>query len=363
MVEYGMYPSYRILSSVTLILVGFWAGEVSQPDPPTKLAKDRADLAEKIYDRWAEAFFAGYVSPQGVYRWSLRSVEAKVFADQDEAHKLVAAEAHRIRMQRLQRAIRERVAAGRAGVQAYLIADYDAADAEALLLKAKGADTKAITEAAIARLAAVALIYEAWWRDLDEGGRAAHFSSALSWSRSWLEAEWSLRTKKSERQTAADAYLKRSLELEKLAKQLSDAKKMRAQYLYEATFYRAQAQILVSNENRTANNGESVPLELAKAELNSAKAAYGAWSDDFGQGRSDLELLYQDSVNWRNAAIELARTKAEKVAATEAHLQRMRALQGPVKQWYRAGRVSIRDSLTADYYVVDAELLLANAKK
>ncbi len=46
----------------------------------------------------------------------------------------------------------------------------------------------------------------------------------------------------------------------------------------------------------------------------------------------------------------------------DAHLRRMKDVQTSVNEWYKAGRVSIRDALATDYYAADAELLLVETK-
>jgi hypothetical protein len=73
--------------------------------------------------------------------------------------------------------------------------------------------------------------------------------------------------------------------------------------------------------------------------------------------------LYRWSKYWRDAATALAATQVDKIAAAQAHLDRMRELNKWTKEFHEAHRISTYSYWATEYYVADAELLLSQAKK
>src|SRR5262249_14905973 len=214
-----------------------------------------------------------YETALGVYLWSHGWMEAQRFLSRTPAERLAPAEAHLARMKELEKVIMPEVAAQRRGVESYLGADFYRYDAEALVLQEKaGPNAEATVAAATRRLAAVVLIYDT--RRKQEGTPAPNFFFSLFWSRQWFDAENALRPKTAERLANAEAYLSRAVELEKLAKNASSQPRYPMDFLHVATFYRLDAEILVSQMKADGRADKPAHLEKAKARLEAAKAAY-----------------------------------------------------------------------------------------
>ena len=104
-----------------------------------------------------------------------------------------------------------------------------------------------------------------------------------------------------------------------------------------------------------------VPADLLKAKLEAAKKAYEtAFPADEKLG-VDAEGAYQWSCRWLETEREESDKKDDRIAAAQAHLDRMRALKK------RAQEVAARASAVVnlpgiDYYCIEAEIWLAQAK-
>ncbi len=326
-------------------------------------AKARALAAKATYDRWAAEYFAGREGAWDGYIWSRRWMEAEMYLSRNQIGKVRAAEEHLARMKSIEKPIMERIGKRRAGSDSYLAAEYYRTDAEFLVFQARAKpEDKEAQDVTTTRLASAVLIYDSLWLDLDEKRKTNQFRSALSWSHLWYEAEISIRKNKADRLAAAEAYVNRTKEIEKLAKVLLDDGELHIQDFWEATLNRADAEILLSKIKGVDTNQIVSRSNISKVHLDAAKSAFEAEWKDFLAGRGNHEKLFVYSTAWLRAASALAETKAERIAAFEAHLARMKQLQKPIAKSYQAGRVPIRDLLATNFFLADAELQLSLTK-
>jgi outer membrane protein TolC len=100
---------------------------------------------------------------------------------------------------------------------------------------------------------------------------------------------------------------------------------------------------------------------LAAAKLKAARATYEAALKAFAGGKSDPEKVYLWSRRWMEARRDRAAKKADRVAAVEAHRDRMKELRKTAEARYRAGQLPLADVLGVDFYIAEAELWLAQA--
>ena len=76
----------------------------------------------------------------------------------------------------------------------------------------------------------------------------------------------------------------------------------------------------------------------------------------------DPDKLALWSRRWMEAERELGDTKEQKIAAVQGHLDRMKKLEGTVKQMLQARLVSPIEVAAQEYYRLEAEQWLAQAK-
>jgi RND family efflux transporter MFP subunit len=100
---------------------------------------------------------------------------------------------------------------------------------------------------------------------------------------------------------------------------------------------------------------------LARAQVEVSRKAYEAARKSLDQTRR-AEEVYTWSVRWLNAQRDVSNKKDERLAALEAHLQRMKDLEKRVEALHKGGRTSPLDPLAAEAYRVEAELWLAQEK-
>jgi hypothetical protein len=320
--------------------------------------KDRLFSARSVYEASAAQFATGVETGFMLYVWSSRWMEAEQSVSAGAKEGLAAAKAHYNRMKGLERVIVPAVAAGRRGLGSYLAWNFFTSDAEVLVCQARAdAGASANTQAAmIRRLAAAVLIYDAWWCKLERADQARAFFSGLLWSWKWLEAENAVTAETADRRRATEAYLARAAKLENLANDLAKHFSLPVHYVHAARYCRLDAELLLADSVDSHKTIRPAFLETGRRRVEAAKAAYQA-AQDLGAWGGDIETLYGYSSWWRTAALAIAATKAERAAASEGHLSRMKELEGTVEKASKAGRVSGRDVFAAHYYRADAELL------
>jgi hypothetical protein len=86
------------------------------------------------------------------------------------------------------------------------------------------------------------------------------------------------------------------------------------------------------------------------------------WTN-YREGRAAGEVLYRWSRRWLNAERQLSARPADQVAALEAHLQRMRRLEALVQKVQRSGQTTIDEISATEYYRVEAEIWLLQARE
>src|SRR5260370_11699676 len=103
-----------LMAIAVAILIALQPGYICLGDeaPPPDPAKQRARIALKTYERWSEAFFAGYVPARGVSLWSHRQMEAQIHLDSRKSQKLAAIKVHLAQMKSVETEMKQRVAAG-----------------------------------------------------------------------------------------------------------------------------------------------------------------------------------------------------------------------------------------------------------
>jgi hypothetical protein len=337
----------------------------SVADAPTKLdaARRLTDAAQKLYKRYAELFVAGSAPLDTVYGWSLHLMGAEAYLDRGTANRLVQARSHLARMRSAQRLVLQRTASGGYWLDAYLGGEHYCAEAEIFAAEVKAGPLAWPTtvDAALTRLATARLIYEAWRNQTPYpelfGGRLKNTDVAFYWSRRWLDAQTALGTDRDSLLTAAEDYLKRSRELEKLIKEADKAGKTSADSVCEASYWRSDAEVILS-ERQPDRTDEQI-RRAARARLDAAKIAY----DVFSRGHHSIDSVCEWSNRWRKAAMATAGSKEEQRATAQAHLARVRELRKLLEDAYRVGRVPERDLWVADYYLAEAELLLSQEAK
>jgi hypothetical protein len=77
---------------------------------------------------------------------------------------------------------------------------------------------------------------------------------------------------------------------------------------------------------------------------------------EFDAGRGTLALLLDYSARLLQAELETAGRRADRIAAHQAHLGRMKKCEEQVSAWYRAGRVTFADYHSARAARLDAEI-------
>ncbi|HLJ96096.1 MAG TPA: RNA polymerase sigma factor [Gemmataceae bacterium] len=102
--------------------------------------------------------------------------------------------------------------------------------------------------------------------------------------------------------------------------------------------------------------------ELMKNRIDAAKTELKARYREFCAGRGTLDILFGASRRLLEAERDLTPRKADQVAAWETHLQRMQDIYAINLARFEAGRISIQDLAQADFYRLDAEIGLEDAK-
>ena len=104
----------------------------------------------------------------------------------------------------------------------------------------------------------------------------------------------------------------------------------------------------------------------ARARLEAAKNAYeGGWKHYLAEPESapsPTEHSHNWSVRWLQAERDLARNKAEHIAALEAHLKRMQTRKDMLVSRFREGTSAMYQIHGAEYFRLEAEEWLAAEK-
>jgi len=107
----------------------------------------------------------------------------------------------------------------------------------------------------------------------------------------------------------------------------------------------------------------AAPENLAAAKLKAARMVYEAMVKQLHEGRVDAERPYLWSRRWMEAQRDASPKKADRIAALEAHRDRMKDLRKTAEQRYKAGQGSHAEVLSVDFYLAEAEVWLSEANK
>ncbi len=106
------------------------------------------------------------------------------------------------------------------------------------------------------------------------------------------------------------------------------------------------------------------PVALAKARLDVIRRVYDLKKDMRSRGQAGIDLD-QDYL-WSRRLLEAERDatgkKQDDLPALEAHLDRMKELETLAKQAFRAGEASALQAAATEFYRVEAEFWLAQAR-
>ena len=105
--------------------------------------------------------------------------------------------------------------------------------------------------------------------------------------------------------------------------------------------------------------------DLVAAKLKAARLVYEAMAKGLREGGEQVnaDRLHLWSRRWMEAQRDASPKKADRIAALEAHRDRMKELRKTAEQRYKAGQSSHADVLAADFYIAEAELWLTEANK
>jgi hypothetical protein len=308
-----------------------------------------------MYQHLTRRFFAdNFGNMYALCRWSRIWAEAEIAQSRTAAERQSAAQAHLERIGRVHKHAVDRANRKISFRAEPFGADYYLADAEVFLAQTKdgtlGEDALA---AARRRANAACQIYEI---DRKESIEDKYFlGNALWWSGVWKDAEFAVNPTKAGQLATAKAYLERTLQLEDMAKKAFENP---SDTILAAAWYHADAEILVFQVQ--TDGGQPLPLKPAKARVDAAKASYESYWKDYLAGPGFEGAIYEWSKKWRNAALALAKTQAEKIAINEAHLKRMRELDQLEVKKVPGGLLD--GANVTEYYIAEAETLLSKAK-
>jgi hypothetical protein len=343
-----------------------------EKDRPADPVETRFFAAWKISLRFTREFYAGRGSLWGLYHWSRRLMDAEQARAADAAERRGAAEAHRVRLDEAAYEIRQRAADRRVDELLYFAADVYRADAEiAAEATARPDDGRGETLAArTARLAAAVMAHASCEQDIERIHQEVTPPSRTRRLRVWDGAYWSAWVLASQldeaanpaaRLAAAAAYQERAVRLAEIANAEVKAEHLDRATALEAEYGREHAAFLVQETKASGEKGPAL-ADAARRWAEAARAGYEEVWARFPEGRVLTNSVYEWSCRWRDAAAWAARTRAERVAAAEAHLARMEKLRVPVRAWYRDGKCPAYEWWATDYYLAEAKVLVEKAK-
>lgn len=127
---------------------------------------------------------------------------------------------------------------------------------------------------------------------------------------------------------------------------------------------RVLAVAVLLSAGRAGSAEPAVAPALLKARVEAARQTYDYVLRNFRESRPPIsELVYRWSCRWLDAERELSDRPADRVAAYEAHLARMRELESVVRDRWKNRYVSADEATAAQFYRIEAEIWLARAQK
>jgi hypothetical protein len=107
---------------------------------------------------------------------------------------------------------------------------------------------------------------------------------------------------------------------------------------------------------------ERTVTDLAQARLEAAREVEKSLLARIDAGNLTPNAIGQWSPHLLQAELEVAKSRAERIKALEAHVERLRKAEGFAKAARDAGRYTGDEYAKAKFYLLDAELQLAKEK-
>jgi len=102
---------------------------------------------------------------------------------------------------------------------------------------------------------------------------------------------------------------------------------------------------------------------LLKAKREAARKTFETIWTDYREGRSGMERLYWWSRRWLESDQQLAgEKKPELIAAAQGHLDRMRQIERLIRNLQQSKVATIDEVSSAEYFRLEAELWVQQAK-
>lgn len=316
-----------------------------------QLKDEVAHSARETSTLVVKEFGAGRQSGLSVYRWSKRRLFAEF--DLSRTDRAQSARGHLRLMEEVDADIKARVAKGEAGLESYLAGDYYRGDAEITVQREMGKQVGSLKTSRDRRLAAAQLLYDSWHHNSDVRQKERSMAGILYWSRRILEHETEKATDSKPRSAALMSFLQRTKEIEAFVERIDESPP--PTYVYELRRDAARADLMAQEGSRDRDQKKCA--ERADEWLKRAKQVYAAdwdWTTRT-QNTLYLESLYDESCEWRVAALTQARDQKERIAVNEQHLNRLQELALLVQ----SQKSSSLDLWATTFYVLQARLWLA----
>ena len=107
----------------------------------------------------------------------------------------------------------------------------------------------------------------------------------------------------------------------------------------------------------------AVLSRLATQRRDAARKTYEVMWANYRDRRVADEVLYRWSLRWLEAEQKLSDRQTDQVVASKAHLDRMRELEKLIRNIQRTGQVTIDEVSASEYYRVEAEIRVLQAKE
>jgi hypothetical protein len=107
------------------------------------------------------------------------------------------------------------------------------------------------------------------------------------------------------------------------------------------------------------------PSELAKAKVTAAQTAYERFLALYENDPQsvDVEKIYVWSRRWMEAQSDLSERKEDRLAAAEAHFERMKRLETQANRNVESGKAKQESRFGVEFYRVEAQAWVMEKKK
>jgi hypothetical protein len=334
-----------------------------------KLPSERAVAWESAARSQFEARWEEYVkqktSEEFVALASVHWLQAQLSLGEKAVEKVAAYKAHLERVKFLEKIAKAFFDAKNRPPSHYYLALYHRLEAEIWLHEAQGAnqtkDKKAAKDRHNAMLKATQNQWDARMRDPALHNDMVPFVCLCS--AQWLEAQLKLAEKKSDALAAHKAHLERMQKVEAIAKAKCEAKDANTAALgsgyRQAVLHRIEAELAI-HEADDANQDEEtkVARERKQALRQAAQDHFAERWKNFENCQDIADFVASASVYLLKAQLRLSAKQSEKVAAYQAHLERMKAMEELCKALLDVGMVPATYYHLSVSYRTEAEFLL-----